>query len=104
MRIVVAVKILPDSKDLRAGNDGALDFSHARNVVSEYDLNAIEAAAQLAASHEGSTVKVLSAGPASIDESKSSTLPRTTLWSMRMRERLRRRFRWPCKTLVAGML
>lgn len=50
MRIVVAVKILPDSKDLRAGNDGALDFSHARNVVSEYDLNAIEAAAQLAAS------------------------------------------------------
>lgn len=40
MRIVVAVKILPDSKDLRAGNDGALDFSHARNVVSEYDLNA----------------------------------------------------------------
>ena len=27
MRIVVAVKILPDSKDLRAGNDGALDFS-----------------------------------------------------------------------------
>lgn len=43
MRIVVAVKILPDSKDLRAGNDGALDFSHARNVVSEYDLNAIEA-------------------------------------------------------------
>ena len=52
MRIVVAVKILPDSKDLRAGNDGALDFSHARNVVSEYDLNAIEAAAQLAASQE----------------------------------------------------
>ena len=41
MRIVVAVKILPDSKDLRAGNDGALDFSHARNVVSEYDLNAM---------------------------------------------------------------
>ena len=70
MRIVVAVKILPDSKDLRAGNDGALDFSHARNVVSEYDLNAIEAAAQLAASQEGSTVKVLSVGPASIDESK----------------------------------
>ena len=33
-------------------------------------LNSIEAAAQLAASQEGSTVKVLSVGPASIDESK----------------------------------
>ena len=38
--------------------------------MSAYDLNAIEAAAQLAAAHPGSTVTAVTAGPASIDDSK----------------------------------
>ena len=70
MQVLAAVKIVPDDQDIQVAADGALDFSKARPVVSEYDLNVLEAAAQLAAATEGSAVAI-TAGPASIDESKT---------------------------------
>ena len=70
MQVVAAIKIVPDDQDIQVAADRSLDFSKARPVVSEYDLNALEAAAQLAAATGGSAVAV-TAGPASIDDSKT---------------------------------
>lgn len=70
MNIVVAFKVVPDDQDIQVAGDRSLDFSKAKGIVSAYDLNAIEAAAQLAAAHPGSTVTAVTAGPASIDDSK----------------------------------
>ena len=70
MKIVVAVKVVPDDQDITVAGDGTLDMSKAHQVVSAYDLNALEAAAQLAADVEGSTVSAITVGPAAIDDSK----------------------------------
>lgn len=71
MKIAVACKILPDSQDVQASANGDLDCSKAHQVVSDYDLNAIEAAAQLAAADEGSSVVVVAVGDTLIDDSKT---------------------------------
>lgn len=70
MQVLAAIKIVPDDQDIQVAANGALDFSKARPVVSEYDLNALEAAAQLAAATDGSAIAI-TAGPASIDDSKT---------------------------------
>lgn len=69
MKIAVAVKVVPDDQDIQVSNDGTLDFSKARFVVSEYDLNALEAASQLAASM-GCPAIAVTVGPKGIDDSK----------------------------------
>lgn len=70
MNIVVACKMVPDDQDIIVREDGTLDFSNAKPVVSTYDLNAIEAAAQLAAAVGDSKVTAVSVGEASVDDSK----------------------------------
>lgn len=70
VKIAVAFKVVPDDQDIQVAADGSLDFSKAKGIVSAYDLNALEAAAQLAAANPGSTVTAVTAGPASIDDSK----------------------------------
>lgn len=70
MNIVVAFKVVPDDQDIQVAADATLDYSKAKPVVSAYDLNAIEVAAQLAAANEGSRVVAVSAGSASINDSK----------------------------------
>lgn len=69
MKIVVAFKVVPDDQDIQISSNGTLDISKAHQVVSAYDLNAMEAATQLAASTEGSVV-AMTVGPAVIDDSK----------------------------------
>ncbi|MEG0323982.1 MAG: electron transfer flavoprotein [Raoultibacter sp.] len=69
MKIVVAFKVVPDDQDIQVSSDRSLDFSKAHQIVSTYDLNALEAAAQLAEATGGSTVG-MTAGPAAIDDSK----------------------------------
>ena len=76
MKIAVTVKVLPDDQDIVATADGKLDFSRAKNVISTYDLNAIEAAAQLAEA-QGAELVAVSVGPARIDDTK-------TPWSWRI--------------------
>ena len=61
MNIVAAFKVVPDDQDIQVSADGTLDYSKAKNTVSAYDLNAIEAAAQLAAANEGSNVVAVTA-------------------------------------------
>ena len=70
MKIVVACKVVADDQDIVVAADGGLDYSKAKNTVSAYDLNAIEAAAQLAAANEGSKVIAMTVGGAGIDDSK----------------------------------
>lgn len=71
MRIVAAFKVVPDDQDIQVSADGTLDYSRAKGIVSTYDLNALEAAARLAAENEGSTVVAMSVGPAAINDSKT---------------------------------
>ena len=70
MNIVVAFKVVPDDQDIQVAADGSLDASKAPQKVSEYDLNAIEAAAQLSAANEGSQVFAVTVGGSRIDDSK----------------------------------
>ena len=70
MNIAVAFKVVPDDQDIQVAADGTLDYSKAKNTVSTYDLNAFEAAAQLAAANDGSKVVAVTVGGADIDDSK----------------------------------
>lgn len=70
VKIAVAFKVVPDDQDIQVASDRSLDFSKAKGMVSAYDLNALEAAAQLAADNPDSTVTAVSVGAASIDDSK----------------------------------
>ena len=70
MNIVVCCKVVPDDQDIQVAAAGTLDYSKAKPIVSAYDLNAIEAAAQLAAANEGSNVVAVTVGGADIDDSK----------------------------------
>jgi electron transfer flavoprotein beta subunit len=70
MNIAVLVKIVADDQDLGFGADGGLDHSRAQSIISAYDLNAIEAAVQLAEATGDATVKALVVGGAQVDESK----------------------------------
>ncbi|AJC12468.1 electron transfer flavoprotein [Berryella intestinalis] len=69
MKIVAAFKVVPDDQDIQVLQDGSLDYSKAKGVVSAYDLNALEFSARLAAETSGS-VTAVSVGPASIDDPK----------------------------------
>ena len=45
MKIITCYKCVPDEQDIAVNNaDGSLDFSKADAKISQYDLNAIEAA------------------------------------------------------------
>ena len=70
MNIIVPIKVLADDQDIVVAADRSLDDSKAHRIVSTYDLNAIEAAAQLAAANEGSNVVAVTVGGADIDDSK----------------------------------
>ncbi len=70
MNILVLFKVVYDDQDIIVKPDGELDFSRAHQVISMYDLNAIEAAALLKEQVEGSTLRALSVGAKAIDDSK----------------------------------
>lgn len=71
MKIVAAFKVVPDDQDIQINGDRELDYSKAKGIVSTYDLNALEAAVQLAAANEGSEVVAITVGPSFIDDSKT---------------------------------
>ncbi len=66
MKIAVAVKVVADDQDITVAGDRTLDYSKAKPVISTYDKNAIEAAAQLASS-TGGEADVISAASADYD-------------------------------------
>ena len=70
MNIIVPIKVLADDQDIVVAADRSLDDSKAHRIVSTYDLNAIEAAVQLASAHEDSKVVCVSVADAKADDSK----------------------------------
>lgn len=71
MNIIACVKIVPEEQDITVSGDRTLNLDKAAPKISQYDLNAIEAATQLASAIEGSTVTALTVGgKASLENSK----------------------------------
>lgn len=60
MKIIVCCKVVPEEQDIAIRPDRSIDLSRASAKISQYDLNALEAAAQLAGA-DGEVV-ALSAG------------------------------------------
>ncbi|SCM81912.1 putative electron transfer flavoprotein subunit (etfB-like) [uncultured Sporomusa sp.] len=69
MQIITCFKVVPEEQDITVTASGDLVFDRAKLTISNYDLNAIEAGAQLAEAH-GAMMVGLSVGAANIDESK----------------------------------
>lgn len=69
MKIAVCCKFAPDAEDVRVADDGSVDVSKAKWSVSDYDMQAIQAASDLGG-ELGAEVVALTAGPAKIDQSR----------------------------------
>ena len=69
MNIVVCYKIVPDEQDAVVQADRTLSFERAALKIGDYDLNAVEAGAQLA-SASGASLVSLTAGGDPVEDSK----------------------------------
>lgn len=69
MRIVACIKAAPDDADITVGADRVLDVSRAQSKIGAYDLNAVEAARQLA-DETGAEVIGVSVGSAAWENTK----------------------------------
>ncbi|KAA5737506.1 putative electron transfer flavoprotein FixA, partial [Acinetobacter baumannii] len=64
-------KCVPDEQDIAINNaDGTLDFSKADSKISQYDLNAIEAACQLKQQLGDAQVVAMSVGGKALTNAK----------------------------------
>ena len=71
MKIITCYKCVPDEQDVAVNNaDGSLDFSKADAKISQYDLNAIEAACQLKQQAAEAQVTALSVGGKALTNAK----------------------------------
>ena len=71
MKIITCYKCVPDEQDIAVNNaDGSLDFSKADAKISQYDLNAIEAACQLKQQAAEAQVTALSVGAKALTNAK----------------------------------
>ena len=69
MNIITCAKMVPEDETLAFKTNGELDIGNASYTISNYDMNAIEAATQLVEA-VGGTQLVLSVGPEKIMDSK----------------------------------
>lgn len=70
MKVVICYKLVPDVSNVKVKADRTLDLSECEWSISQYDLNAAEAANRLVAANEGSTLTALTAGGDITDNSK----------------------------------
>lgn len=71
MKIITCYKCVPDEQDIAINNaDGTLDFSKADSKISQYDLNAIEAACQLKQQVGEAQVVAMSVGGKALTNAK----------------------------------
>jgi electron transfer flavoprotein beta subunit len=72
MKIIACYKLVPEDQDIAVKADRTLDLAHAEPRISLYDLNAVEAAVQLAAQcGDAGAVTALSVGGAYLENSKA---------------------------------
>lgn len=69
MNIAVCLKLVPDPEDIEVLHDRRISLAHADWIISGFDLQALEAAVQLAEKSSGK-VTVISAGPSQINQSR----------------------------------
>ncbi|OUO90170.1 electron transfer flavoprotein [Gordonibacter sp. An230] len=69
MNIVVCYKIVPDEQDAVVQADRTLSFERASLKIGDYDLNAVEAGAQLAEAH-GASLVCLTVGGDAVEDAK----------------------------------
>lgn len=70
MKVVICYKLVPDVSNVKVKADRTLDLSECEWSISQYDLNATEAANRLVEANEGSTLTALTFGGAITDNSK----------------------------------
>ncbi|WP_058912282.1 electron transfer flavoprotein FixA [Entomohabitans teleogrylli] len=71
MKIITCYKCVPDEQDITVNSaDGSLDLSRADTKISQYDLNAIEAANQLRQQREDVHITALSVGGKALNHAK----------------------------------
>jgi electron transfer flavoprotein beta subunit len=70
MRIVACFKVSPETQDVSVRADRTLDLSRAKDKIGAYDLNAIEAARQLADQAGGEVVGLTVGEPEALANSK----------------------------------
>ncbi|UXY12754.1 electron transfer flavoprotein [Kosakonia sp. ML.JS2a] len=68
MKIITCFKLVPEEQDIMVMPDHTLSFDNAEAKISQFDLNAIEAATQLAS--EGDDVAALTVGGSLLQNSK----------------------------------
>ncbi|NDV18393.1 putative electron transfer flavoprotein FixA [Pseudodesulfovibrio sp. JC047] len=71
MKIIVGCKLVPEEQDITVQKDGTLDLSKATPKISQFDLNAIEAAVEIKAEIADSTITALSVGGKYLDNTKA---------------------------------
>ncbi len=71
MKILVGCKLVPEDQDINILTDGCLDMSKAAPKISQFDLNAIEAACEMKTMVSDAMVTALSIGGKSLENSKA---------------------------------
>lgn len=69
MKIITCFKVVPEEQDIVVKSDGTLSFERAKPTISTYDLNGVEAGAQLQEASGGELI-ALSVGASAIDNPK----------------------------------
>ncbi len=64
MKIITCFKLVPEEQDITVTPEHSLNFDRAEAKISQFDLNAIEAAAQLAGGESALTCCSLERAPA----------------------------------------
>ena len=59
MRIAACYKNVPDNEKIKLAPDNSLDLSAAAPQIGQYDLNAVEAAVEIAAGQPGTEIIAL---------------------------------------------
>ena len=70
MKIIVGCKLVPEEQDIVVQADGSLDTSRATPKISQFDLNAIEAAVEMKALAGEAQIIALSVGDKALENSK----------------------------------
>lgn len=72
MKIITCFKLVPEEQDITVTPEHSLNFDRAEAKISQFDLNAIEAAAQLAG--DGDEIAALTVGGSLLQNSKSAKM------------------------------
>jgi len=71
MKIIVGCKLVPEEQDIAVQSDGTLDMSKADPKISQFDLNAVEAAVGIKGDIADSSIIAMSVGGKELENTKA---------------------------------